>query len=129
MGDTVKVKGTTKSFAGNNMVNAQVAFEVTKRFHGYMNNKYINLSDVVQKNQIVTDEKGAFEILIPLQAFDSIPLSNKHQYYFGIDAVVTDLQGESHKAVHSFKASMQSINLSSYLSNLVKQSDSLQIHL
>lgn len=128
MGDTVKLKGRAKSFAGNNMVNAQVAFEIKKSFHGYVNYKYINLSEIFSEGQVLTDENGAFEILIPLKPIDSIKINKNQSYYFNISTLITDLQGESHEAVHSFRANMQSINLSSHLNSRYVQKDSISIH-
>lgn len=100
VGDTIKVRGKAKSFAGVPVQGAKVEYTVNRRmaewYWGYSND-IEELSD----GEVVTNEKGEFEIEVPLifpekGEFEDESYANRSRFFrFVVDAKVTDQAGET----------------------------------
>ncbi len=90
-GDTIKVKGHAKTYAGEPVQGAKVAYRISRRVSWwcgwYADNDNYEFSD-----SITTDADGNFEATVPL----IFPDDDRTYYYnFNIEAAVTDVAGET----------------------------------
>ena len=103
IGDSVKVQGHAKAYAGNNIDGAKVQYRVVReaRFP-YWNWRwgwYIPFNREQQEitfGETQTDEKGAYEITFEAIADRSIPKDKNPEFQYTVYATVTDITGETH---------------------------------
>lgn len=98
-GDTVRLKGTARSFAGVPVQNARVALRVVRRpamfwrgMGGEMRQETV-LNDTVQ-----TTAAGEFEVKVPIVIPDTYDEHPRRYYMFDVAADVTDVAGETRHA-------------------------------
>lgn len=98
-GDTVRLKGMARSFAGVPVQNARVALRVVRRpamfwrgMGGEMRQETV-LNDTVQ-----TTAAGEFEVKVPIVIPDTYDEHPRRYYMFDVAADVTDVAGETRHA-------------------------------
>ena len=96
-GDTLIIKGHARSFAGVPVQGAKVKYTVRRRiaFWWQPNDPFnVNVGMRLTADTVQTDEKGAFNVMIPL----ILPEGESHPmfYNFIVSADVTDVAGETH---------------------------------
>ncbi len=108
LGDTVKVQGFAKSFAGSNIDGAHIKYRVTRqaefpRWYGSYNwADYFRPQGEAQEiahGDVVADATGAFEVSFKALADRSIPRTANPEFHYKITADVMDITGETHFAV------------------------------
>jgi uncharacterized protein YfaS (alpha-2-macroglobulin family) len=108
--DTVRVTGIAKAYAGYPISGATVNVKVYRnwgtywRFYGGYSNE-----DLVRTFDVVTDEKGEFDVSFFAQSSPDAPT---YAYYnFRIEADVTDISGETHPAQLSLPLSKTGLSI------------------
>ena len=97
-GDTVNVRGTTKSFAGVPVQGAKVKYTVKRRRALWWWGRNDN-GAIISEGEAVTDAEGAFEVPVFLDLDEDLDEENSwaaRYYHFEVQADVTDQAGESH---------------------------------
>jgi len=113
-GDTVRLKGTAKTYSGVPVQGAKVAYTLSREEGFWWFNRY---KDVLDEGETVTDDEGVFHIDMPLalsEAEQEQLADNQHHrlcYRFVADAVVTDSGGESHETSRALPVSNRSVFL------------------
>lgn len=117
-GDTITITGNAKSYSGVPVSDANVNFNVRCSSYSYYwwwsgNKEEKHLAD----GSVKTDDDGNFSLsFVAKECFSQINI-------YDIDAVVADINGESHTASSSFMISHQSMWLSSDVKSLVDFAD------
>lgn len=114
IGDTIKIKGNTKAFAGNNLTNAKVKYTISKRL--IVKEKYVPYQQNFINETISTNEKGDFTI--SFVANDSI-FNNEEiiSFDYAIQAEVTDIQGETQIASKNVSVSQEMLEIQLIIPN------------
>ena len=94
-GDTVKVTGVARNFAGVPVQGAKVSYKVSRRsalwwYWGGRNN-VIDL----KKDTVMTDNEGRFTVPVPMIMNDENAGKGRRYYNFVVEADVTDIAGET----------------------------------
>lgn len=121
--DSVFVKGNAIAFAGSSISNARVKYTVTRNtgFDNYRNYSYPRypISDEVDlaEGEVNTDQSGGF--IIPFKALidSTAPTANQPVFVYNIEATVTDINGETHKANTQVKVAYHSYRVSLVVPN------------
>ncbi len=107
LGDTIKVTGVAKTYAGVPMANAKVAYTVNRQLPWWCWWRGYGIGDI-KRDTVVTNDKGEFEATVPL----SIPKDQKIDvkndiicYHYKIEAAVTSISGETREGEESITAS------------------------
>jgi uncharacterized protein YfaS (alpha-2-macroglobulin family) len=138
LNDTVKVTGNAKAFAGNNIDNAKVSYQVYRQARMLYPWLYWGRSIwpparsermQITAGQSTTNAAGNFEI-----SFSAIPdlgidptLQPAFDYF--IEAQVTDQNGESHSSSTTVSVGYQSIFIESSIVNGLLQSADSAVHI
>lgn len=96
-GDTITLEGTAKSFAGVPVAGATVKLNIQRKPRFYWRSMSNAQSYSFEPDTTVTDNQGKFTVRVPL----FLPETKKGEaayYNYHIEALVTDLSGESHTA-------------------------------
>jgi hypothetical protein len=96
-GDTVRVKGSAKSFAGVPVQGAKVKYTVTRRpALWWWSRSYRDIDKVMSTDTLVTDDKGNFVVPVVMDMPEKDNGQLRARYYnFNVEAQVTDVSGES----------------------------------
>ena len=86
IGDTIKIKGNTKAFAGNNLTNAKVAYTISKS--GYSKTKNISYETNYINSETTTDENGNFTISFSAACAFNAKATNKLNITFFIFSIL-----------------------------------------
>lgn len=127
-GDTVVVKASAKTYAGVPVQGARVEYTVTRRNQlWWWGSRSADWE--IMKGTGVTREDGTFDVEIPLEATPSERedgfLRRARFYSFDVQAVVTDLSGESHEGEMSLPLGTKSTAFSTDLPKRI-ETDSLK---
>ncbi len=131
-GDTVVVKASAKTYAGVPVQGAKVEYTVTRRsLLWWWGSRSADLE--VKKGTGVTREDGTFDVEIPLEASPSERekagmggfLRKARFFNFDVEAIVTDLGGESHQGEMSLPLGTKSTAFSVDLPKRI-ETDSLK---
>lgn len=119
IGDVIKVKGNAKTLAGSNLTNAKVAYTVSRNL--YLDDDYDRETNYIN-SEITTDENGNFTIEF-LATKDSINNSKIDTINYTVDAVVTDINGETRKASRSLTVGkkMLRLNVNAFYNSYVEE--------
>lgn len=104
LGQSIKVTGNIKGYAGNIINNATIKYTVTKRtsfpipyYRGW--HPYFNQPDIeIASGKITSSATGTFVISFIAEAADNIPEKSNPVYNYIIHADVTDISGEVQSA-------------------------------
>lgn len=107
-GDTVKVTGHAKSFAGVAVQGARVAYTVVRRpsllWHYYTRRES---STTVMRDTVMTENDGSFSLRVPVELPETMDERPRRYYSFDISADVTDVAGETRHGDFSIPLSDQ----------------------
>lgn len=118
IGQTIKMKGTAKAFAGSNIDGAQVQYRVTRSCSfpswtwyrwGYY--PFSQTTEIVN-GTMTTDENGEF--IIEFDAKEDLAIEKKYYpyYTYNVSADITDVNGETHGAQQWTIVGYNAMNLS-----------------
>ncbi|WP_417875517.1 MG2 domain-containing protein, partial [Winogradskyella sediminis] len=99
--DSITVKGTAIAFAGSNITDAKVVYEVRRNVQlpnwHYWRRPNVNLEEQeITFGDTKTNAKGEFEITFKALPDDSVSKDNLPVFNYEITADITDLNGETH---------------------------------
>ena len=96
-GDTIRIEGVAKSYAGVPVQHAKVKYEATLRPNYFWWRVASRMAKDVLKDTVETDAEGRFSFLLPLHLPESETTLPRY-YNYELHATVTDQAGESHEA-------------------------------
>jgi len=128
IGQTIKINGTAKAYAGSNIDGADVQYRVTRScsfpWWAWQRYGYAPYSQSVEiKNGTVkTDENGMF--IVEFEAKEDASINKKYypNYSYTISADVTDINGETHSANQWVMVGYNCMNLNVNLSPTIERS-------
>jgi hypothetical protein len=119
--DSIKVTGTAKAYAGNNIDGAKVSYRVVRKVRypiwwewgfykrgGYGRNEEAEISNGETK----TDAKGEFKINFKALPDESVDKKSQPVFYYEVSADVTDINGETRSGNTSVAVAYQALQLS-----------------
>lgn len=101
LGDSIKITGHAKAYAGNNVDGAKVKFNVrrdTRFIYPWLfwrKIRPVSSSQQITEGEITTDVDGKFEISFVAKPDASVDKTTDPVFDFNIDATVTDINGET----------------------------------
>ena len=117
VGDSIKLIGRAKSFAGVPVQGAKVHYVVTRRSSYWCS--FYEGSEKVKEQDVVTDDKGEFVVTVPFVLSDKAKKELKSGkgyrslfYNFSVEASVTDAAGETHEGFASLPLGTKEASLS-----------------
>ncbi len=118
LGQTIKVTGTAKAFAGSNIDGADVQYRVTRSatfpYWGWYRWGFYPYSTPMEitNGTIKSDEKGEFIIEFKAEEDQSINRKYSPIYTYTVSADVTDINGETHSNSQYVMVGVNAMNLS-----------------
>jgi Bacterial Alpha-2-macroglobulin MG10 domain/Alpha-2-macroglobulin family/MG2 domain len=120
--DSIKVTGTAKAYAGNNIDGAKVKYRVVRKVQYpvwwgfYARGKFgypygRNDEMEITNGEAVTDAKGEFNITFKALPDESIDKKDQPTFYYEISTDVTDINGETRSGSTSVAVSYQALQL------------------
>ena len=98
-GDTVRLKGMARSFAGVPVQNARVALRVVRRPAMFWRGMGGEMrQETVLNDTVLTTAAGEFEVKVPIVIPDTYDEHPRRYYMFDVAADVTDVAGETRHA-------------------------------
>lgn len=117
VGDSIKLIGRAKSFAGVPVQGAKVHYVVTRNISYW--SRFYEDSEEVNEQDVVTDDKGEFVVTVPFVLSDKAKKELKSGkgyrslfYNFSVEASVTDAAGETHDGFTSLPLGTKEASLS-----------------
>jgi len=114
LGDTIKVTGVAKTYAGVPVANSKVAYTVKREYPWWGWWRNYGAGQQVMKDTVVTNDKGEFEVTVPLvypKSDDEKATDKIICYDYQINAAVTSLSGETREGFQSLSASNKPLML------------------
>ncbi len=102
-GDTIRVKGWAKTYAGVAVQNAKVKYKVKSLYRAWYL-RIIKDANEYYEGEAVTGNDGSFYAVVPVKMPDGSGRGNRFATVI-VDATVIDLAGESHSASASYPVS------------------------
>lgn len=117
VGDSVRITGFAKGYAGNGIDGAKVIYRITRRAHFRYSwlfwRRIMPVSQAeIQHGEIVTDGQGKFKISFFALPDKQVSPDTKPEYDYEVSADVTDLNGETRSGHTSVTAGYQVLRLS-----------------
>ncbi|HNU87482.1 MAG TPA: MG2 domain-containing protein, partial [Ferruginibacter sp.] len=117
--DSIKVTGTAKAYAGNNIDGAKVSYRVVRQVRyptwwgwSYKRGIWGRNEEVEIANGITTtDAKGEFKINFKAIPDASVDKKDQPTFYYEVSADVTDINGETRSGNTSVAVAYQSLQL------------------
>jgi Bacterial Alpha-2-macroglobulin MG10 domain/Alpha-2-macroglobulin family/MG2 domain len=124
--DTVKITGTAKAYAGNNIDGAKVKYRVVRKIqypiwwdYGFYRggrgkyNTYNRGSEQMEitNGETITDAKGEFKVNFKAMPDASVEKESQPTYYYEVNADITDINGETRTGNISVPVSYQALQL------------------
>jgi uncharacterized protein YfaS (alpha-2-macroglobulin family) len=124
LNDSIKITGTAKAYAGNNIDGAKVKYRVVRnvRYPIWWEWGYIsrgrgksmygrNDQTEITNGEVVTDAKGEFTITFKALPDESIDKKGQPVFYYEVSADVTDINGETRSGSTSVAVAYQMLQL------------------
>ncbi len=115
----VTITGNLKDMTGQPMRNVRVGYRVSR--NGNRSPVFVrrNTELLVEKGDVRTDEKGNFQLTIPLRA-DSVAIKDSSVYYrFNVEVEATSIAGETQSASLSLNAGNRALTIEATISELL----------
>lgn len=124
LNDSIKITGSAKAYAGNNIDGAKVKYRVVRKVRypvwwewGYVSRgrgKSIygrNEETEITNGEVVTDAKGAFKITFKALPDESVDKKSQPVFNYEVSADVTDINGETRSGSTSVAVAYQMLQL------------------
>ncbi len=115
IGDTVQLRGVAKSYAGVPVRGAKVALTVERRQSLWWRWNANAEPTVVLIDSVQTGDDGSFVAKVPMLYPENVDIDRPFYYAMHVNALVTDIAGESHEASTSLPLSNRASVLTSDL--------------
>jgi hypothetical protein len=118
VGDSVRVHGSAKAYAGNNLDGATIKYRITRLARWPIYSFYKWRRGIPQNGQVIahgegkTDANGEFRILFDAQPDPSVPMASDPHFDYRITADVTDINGETRSGTTTIAAGYTVLDLS-----------------
>jgi uncharacterized protein YfaS (alpha-2-macroglobulin family) len=116
--DSIKVTGTAKAYAGNNIDGAKVSYRVVREVRypiwwGYYRGIYTRSSDAMEitNGNTVTDAKGEFNITFKAIPDETVSKKDQPTFDYKVSVDITDVNGETRSASTNVSVSYQALKL------------------
>lgn len=122
--DSIKVTGTAKAYAGNNIDGAKVKYRVVRKVQypiwwyggfytrGKISYPYGSNDEIeITNGEAVTDAKGEFNITFKALPDETIDKKDQPTFYYEVSTDVTDINGETRSGSTSVAVSYQALQL------------------
>lgn len=128
LNDNITITGKAKSFAGNNINNAQVKINVTRSAHypyPWLWRSFVPPSPQAQihNETVITDDEGNFSFTFKAAPDQNISKESKPVFNYLIEAAVTDNNGETRQNTTSISIGYQSLLLDILNEEKIKADD------
>jgi len=127
IGDTIKLTGRARAFAGNNIANAKVYHTIKRDFYDLWSYSDAENAVAIATDSLTTDDSGNFSIKFIAAADLTLKKETLPIFNYTINARVTDINGESHDADSRLKIGYQSLFLKAEIPKIVSTSESKNI--
>ncbi|MEY2917018.1 MAG: hypothetical protein RIS73_732, partial [Bacteroidota bacterium] len=120
LNDSIKITGTAKAYAGNNIDGAKVKYRVVRKIQypiwwswgyfkrgGYGQNEQTEITN----GEVMTDTKGEFKITFKALPDESVDKKSQPIFYYEVSADVTDINGETRSGNTSVAVAYQMLQL------------------
>ena len=120
LNDSIKVTGSAKAYAGNNVDGANVKYRVVRKtrypvwwdWGWYKRGNYgSNEETEITNGTVTTDAKGIFNITFKALPDESVAKKDQPTFYYEVSADVTDINGETRSGNTSVAVAYQMIQL------------------
>ena len=118
LNDSIKVTGTAKAYAGNNIDGAAVTYRVVRKVRypiwwgwGKMIYPSSNEEMEIAQGETTTGVDGQFQISFKAIPDESIDKSSQPVFYYEVSADVTDINGETRSGTTTVAVSYQALQL------------------
>ncbi len=123
LNDSIKVTGSAKAYAGNNIDGAKIKYRVVRKVRypiwwewGYYSRSKItpygrNEETEITNGEAVTDTKGEFTITFRALPDESVDKKSQPTFYFEVSTDITDINGETRSGNTSVAVAYQMLQL------------------
>ncbi len=124
LNDSIKITGTAKAYAGNNIDGAKVKYRVVRNVRypiwwewgfisrGRGKSIYGRKEETeITNGEVVTDAKGEFKITFKALPDESVDKKSQPVFYYEVSADVTDINGETRSGSTSVAVAYQMLQL------------------
>ncbi len=125
VGDTLRIKGTARTYSGVAVPGARVAYTVTRRQSSWWARWGRRGSDKLLTDSVMTGDDGSFTVRMPMELPAEEQTQQPGLYAIQVEALVTDQAGETHGAECALPISLKSTFLTVNLPDRA-QRDSLR---
>jgi deoxyadenosine/deoxycytidine kinase len=119
VGDSIRIKGNAKAFAGNNLDGVKVKYRIvreTRLPHFWLSWRTIaplfGGSQEIAHGELTTDANGAFRLAFDALPDRRIPVTADPRFEYRVEADVTDINGETRSGSTRITAGYTVLNLS-----------------
>ena len=118
--DSIKVTGTAKAYAGNNIDGAKVSYRVVRKVRypiwwdwGYYSRfPQVDKAEMeITNGETKTDAKGEFKITFKAMPDETVDKKSQPTFYYEVSADVTDINGETRSGNTSVAVAYQMLQL------------------
>ncbi len=123
LNDSVKVTGTAKAYAGNNVDGAKVKYRVTRQvrypdwwgYYSYGRSRpwpgRSSTGMEITNGETITNAKGEFTVTFKAIADETVDKKDQPTFYYEVSADVTDINGETRSGSTSVAVAYQMLQL------------------
>ncbi len=118
LNDSIKVTGTAKAYAGNNVDGAKVSYRVVRvvrypDWWWYYRGSYNRRSEEMEitNGNTITDVKGEFNITFKAIPDETVDKKSQPTFDYSVTADITDINGETRSASTNVSVSYQALKL------------------
>lgn len=129
LGDSIKVEGVAKAYAGSSIDGAKVSYRVVRNasfpyWWWYWRGYYPSSPEMEVANGVVTsNDTGGFAVTFKAAPDPTVAASSEPTYSYTLYADVTDVSGETHSASGSVSVSYRALNLAVGIGDKIDKSD------
>lgn len=128
LNEEVSIKGIATAFSNAPITEADVEYTVVRhsRPNGYYGYGY-ERSDVIIKGDTETDAQGNFVVEFKTEPDERYDPEDRPVFAYEIEATVTDINGETHKAKNTVYAGYHALEISAHIPGAINKEDTATI--